>query len=471
MVNQLTRAQPPLEFIPPAFNPLVLQACQSLLPLWLNWQANISEIKGDRVEILVHLYEQFQQGKIRFLMAFRHPSIHDPLCMSYLLWKLVPQIARKEGVSLQFPIHAHFLYDRGIPLWAGSPVGWLASRLGGTSIQRGKLDIPGLRSARNLFLDSNLPMAAAPEGATNGHNELISSLEPGIPQLGFWCVEDLLKSKRSEDVIILPIGIQYHYLTPPWKSVENLLTKLEIDCGLSQENDKKLLNNSPENPDIELLYQRLYRLGEKLLSLMEEFYQEFYHQTLAPVSVPENPSDRNNSVLATRLQTLLNTALRVAEQYFNLPPKGSLTDRCRRLEQAGWDYIYREELKATNNNFCAIKIGLADRIAEEASLRMWHMRLVETFVAVTGNYVQEKPTAERFAETTLLLWDCVARLKGGNAFLRPQLGKQTVRISIGEPLSVSQRWGDYQTNRRQAVATLTQDLQVALESLIIASSL
>ncbi|WP_071599813.1 hypothetical protein [Mastigocladopsis repens] len=44
---------------------------------------------------------------------------------------------------------------------------------------------------------------------------------------------------------------------------------------------------------------------------------------------------------------------------------------------------------------------LGDRIAEEANLRMWHMRLVESFVAVTGNYVHEKPTAERFAETTL----------------------------------------------------------------------
>jgi len=43
---------------------------------------------------------------------------------------------------------------------------------------------------------------------------------------------------------------------------------------------------------------------------------------------------------------------------------------------------------------------------------MLHMRLVESFVAVTGTYVLEKPTVERFAETTLLMFDMLARIKG-----------------------------------------------------------
>ena len=40
------------------------------------------------------------------------------------------------------------------------------------------------------------------------------------------------------------------------------------------------------------------------------------------------------------------------------------------------------------------------------------MRLVENFVSVTGRYVAEKPSVERFADTVLLLWKMVARLKG-----------------------------------------------------------
>lgn len=459
MTRQLiTRAQPPLEFIPPRLNPLVLQGCQVFFPLWLRTQTNLTDIQADGVERLVDLYSQFQQGKIRFLMAFRHPSINDPYSMGYLLWKILPKVAKQQGVSLQFPIHAHFIYDRGIPLWAGAGVEWLASRLGGTSIQRGTADLLGLRSARSLFAKSFFPMAAAPEGSTNGHNEIVSPIEPGIAQLGFWCVNDLRKAQNNQEVFIVPIGIQYHYLTPPWQAIEKLLTELEIDSGI-------ILSEILKGKIDEIsLYQRLFQLGEQLLFLMEKFYKENYHQTIPKISQSELDPNEN---LKNRLQNLLNIALQVAEQYFNLPSHGDAIERCRRIEQAGWDYIYREELKSIHS-LSSVEKGLVDRVAEEASLRMWHMRVVENFVAVTGHYVKEKPTAERFAETILLVRDLINGIKGENGYFSPQLGKQKVQMTVGEPISISQRWNDYKANRRQAVTTLTKDLQTALEGLILA---
>ena len=155
----------------------------------------------------------------------------------------------------------------------------------------------------------------------------------------------------------------------------------------------------------------------------------------------------------------------MAEEYFNLKPTGDLSSRCRRLEQAGWDCIYRYDLKA-NDTWSAVELGLADRVATEASLRMWNMRLVESFVGVTGSYIKENPTFDRFAETTLIVWSMVTRLKGENPLKRPHLGKKRAKLTIGEPISVTQKWSDYQTNRRQAVANLTQDLQDALEQMI-----
>lgn len=457
MQRAMIRAQPPLEFIQPAFNSGIYRFFKAILPLWLRSQTPIAQIEGDRLEVLAEHFAQFQQGKIRLLLAFRHPSVNDPYCMADLLWKKLPQIAKKNKIPLKFPLHAHFMYDRGIPLWAGATVGWIYSRLGGTPIQRGKADLVGLRSARNLFLNSFMPMAAAPEGATNGHNEIISPIEPGISQLSFWCVEDLRKAQRDETVIILPIGIQYTYLTPPWTAIAQLLTQLETECGLQP--------SSTANPTDEAqLYQRLFGLGERLLDLMEQFYRDYYRQTLA--TIPDGETLSANEQLAFRLQNLLNVALQVAENYFAIPATGNLIDRCRRVEQAGWDLIFREELR-TQNSLSAVERGLIDRVAEEADLRMWHMRIVETFVAVTGSYVQEKPTVERFAETSLLLWDLVTRIQGGNGLLRPTLGKQSVTITIGDPISVSDRASDYRNNRRQSVATLTQDLQTHLASLII----
>ena len=114
---------------------------------------------------------------------------------------------------------------------------------------------------------------------------------------------------------------------------------------------------------------------------------------------------------------------------------------------------------------------LADRAAAEADLRIWHMRLVESFVSVTGHYVQTEMSAERFAETLLLIWDTVTKIHGDrNPFHRPQLGPQRGRVTIAEPIVVSDRWETYHSSRRhakQAVADLTQDLQAALTAMLV----
>jgi 1-acyl-sn-glycerol-3-phosphate acyltransferase len=452
----MPKAQPPLEFIAPKYNFLILKVIQIVIPFWLKFGTNIQKIQCNNIENIIENWRQFQAGEIRLMLAFRHPSVNDPFSIAYLLWKLVPQAAKRQKIKLNYPIHSHFIYDRGIPLWAGDFVGWLYSRLGGTPIQRGKLDLVGLRSARDLFANSIFPLTAAPEGATNGHNEIVSPLEPGIAQLSFWCVEDQKKNNLDRRTIILPIGIQYRYIEPPWQNLEKLITQLEIESGLLEINQK---NHRIGQVD---LYPRLYALGEHLLGLMEKFYREFYHRQIPSVTLEEASP---NLVLGTRLQNLLNTALEVAEEYFNLPAKGSTIDRCRRLEQAGWDYIYRDEFKESET-ISAVEKGLADRLAEEAELRIWHMRIVESFVAVTGHYVKENPTIERFAETTLLLWDLVDRIKGNKQTKKPSLGKQKVYLTIGAAIDVSQRANDYKANRKQAVARLTRDLQTALEAMI-----
>lgn len=461
MSSPIRQAQPPLEFIPPALNLPIVRGVQWLLSLYLRSRTALRQIDTENVETLVDLYRQFQAGKIRLLLAFRHPSADDPLCLAHLIWKVMPKVAKQQGMPLEHLPHAHFMYDRGIPLWAGDRMGWLYSQLGGTPIHRGKIDLVGLRSARNLFVNGQYPLAAAPEGATNGHSEVMSPLEPGISQLAFWGVEDIQKAGRTEQVLILPIGIKYHYITPPWTAVEQLLSGLERDIGVTPAT--AATGNETE------LYERLYRLGGHLLVKMEEFYTRFYHRTL-PDATSELPTSHEH--LMTRLNALLDVALQVAEEYFGLQgKKGTFIDRCRRLEQAGWDYIYRDDLKP--ETISPIDRGLADRVAEEADLRVWHMRIVESFVAVTGNYVREKPSAERFAETALLMWDMIARIKGGSPFNRPRLGDQAALVTIGKPLSVSDRWQSYQGGRRnakQAVAELTQALQTELEHLIEGSA-
>ncbi|MEO1590133.1 MAG: 1-acyl-sn-glycerol-3-phosphate acyltransferase [Cyanobacteria bacterium J06632_22] len=436
---------------------MVRQGVKWLIPGWMRWRTSLQSIQVDRAAVLAQLYAEFQQGQTRFLIAFRHPSPDDPYCLAQLLWRTVPQVAKQQGVRLTQPVHAYFLYDRGIPLWAGQWLGGLYSRLGGISIQRGKLDLEALKVARSHFANGQFPLAAAPEGGNNGHSEIVSPLEPGVAQLGFWCAGDLKKANRTAQVKIVPVGIQYRYVGEPWTAVEKLLAQLERDCGLTTGQGSR--------------YERLYGLATHLLSLMEDYYQRFFHVSFPPASESDAPGDGldANTKLAQRLDGLMNTALTVAETYFGLSAKGSVIDRCRRLEQAGWDRMFRDDIR-DRAELSRVERSLADRVAAEADLRLWHMRLVESFVAVTGRYVLEKPTVERFAETLLLLRDMVMRIQGKNPFPRPQLAPQQAMVTVGDPLSVSDRYADYKTRRRRAVDGLTQDLQAALEQLIVPSS-
>ena len=462
------RTQPKLNFIPPTFNPLILRFVHWSLPIlkrfrlqpWL--PAGIREIETINGKTLVQLFQQFQQGKIRLLLAFRHCEVDDPLSGLHLFAREIPKIARQHKISLKTPIHGHFMYDRGMTIWAGNWLGWLFSRMGGVPVHRGRtLDWQAIKKIRELLIAGQFPLVVAPEGATNGHSEIVSPLEPGVAQMAFWCVEDLAKVNRQEQVVVVPINIQYHYLNPQWSKLDRLLTKLEKTCGLPK---LELNSANPEKP-AELYYPRVFRLGEYLLSEMEKFYRCFYHRHLTDLASEGNSPEEN---LTLRLQQLLDVSLQVGEEYFGLKPKGNIIQRCRRLEEAGWNYIYRQE-PSEIAHLSPLQKGLADWIATEADLRMLHMRLVESFVAITGTYIPSKPCFERFAETTLILFDAIARITGNPNPRRPRLGWRKSTVTIGEPINVSDRADIYRQNRqgsKQAVTQLTQDLHTALTEMI-----
>lgn len=451
---------PPLEFLPPRLDGRVLAVGRLVLPLWLRWRCRIDRVEVDGMASLVEAMRSFQAGESRLLLAFRHPSLDDPLSMAQLLWVELARAGRQQGLRFDPAPTGQFLFDRGIPLWAGAGMGWLFTHLGGASIQRSKLDLPALRTARRLLLDGPHPFALAPEGATNGHNELLSPLEPGTAQLALWTAADLADTGRRARMDLLPIGLQYSYIGSIWAAIEALLCRLEEGAGLGPDPSHDLASSQ--------LLERLVRLGERMIEQMEAFYRDKVH---LPLPEGETPlAEAATTPFGPRLQRLMDLALRRVELSFGLQPSGSLTDRCRRLEQAGWDRLYPAQ-PADVPPLSPLAQGLADRLAAETEAQLWHMRVVESFVAVSGSYVRERPSQERFADTLLLLWDTQCRIQGQTANQRPRLGRLRARISIDAPIVVDERLAGYRRDRRQAVQALTEDLALRLQGLIVPSAL
>lgn len=458
MAISLQQIQPSMEYLQPNIKNWVISGVRFLLPFWLRYRTGITKIETRHIDRFVELTQQFQAGKVKYILAFRHPTIDDQFSILHLLSRDVPLAAKQMGIELKQPIHSYFVYDRGIPLWAGGIAKWLYPRVGGLPIYRGKPDRQGLSAIRQHIVTGEYPVAISPEGGTNGHNELVSTIEPGVAQIGFWAAEDLEKAGRSERFVIVPLGIQYQYLGAPWPQIDSMLLQLERECGLSK---------PPIQPQER--YQRLTALGEYLIEYVGNYYRKFHAthaQTLPPDTEP----------LGTRLQALLEQILHVSEANFEIKPKGSIVDRCRRLEQAVWERIFRSDIKDVDGieALSALERSFANQLAKEAHTSEWHMRIAESLTAVTGSYVKENPSPTRFADTLLLIWRALSRVKSETFGRQPYIGDRKAIITIGEPISVSDRYTEYKSSRaaaKECSTQLTKDLQLALESLIEPSPL
>jgi hypothetical protein len=459
MAVDLTRVQPPLKVYPPKANQFILKIIRLLTPFWLRWQCGIKQIETRYIDRLVEATKKFQDGKSRYMLAFRHPTTDDPFAMLYLLAYAVPEQAREMGIKLTTLPHSGFVYDRGISLWAGDYINWLFPALGGISIFRGKLDRPALNLMRKQITNGDSPLSMAPEGGTNGKSETVAELEPGIAQIGFWAAEDLQKEGRTEEMLIIPVGIQYEYSTEAWGKIDQTITTIEKECGLS--NPAITPNNR---------YQRLYDLGRYLVTWVSDYYKTFYGNYAKIDNGNQNADD-----LATSLQDLADRILSVAEMNFGIKAKGTPIDRCRRLEQAGWDRIFRNDIKDLEQ-LSEVERGFADQLALEASYSNWHMRIAESILGVTSDYVRQHPSPSRYIEVLKLMWSVLQRVTERNsdsAFKEtPSFGDRKLTISVAEPLSVSERLSEYQSSRNSAkecTKKLTEEIHVAMKNLVLPS--
>jgi hypothetical protein len=453
MAISLHQIHPSMEYLKPNIKNWVLSGVRFLLPYWLRYRAGIHKIETRNIDRLVHLTQEFQAGKVKYILAFRHPTIDDQFAMLHLLSRNIPKAAAQMGVKIKQPTHSYFVYDRGIPLWAGGIAKWLYPRVGGLPVYRGKADRQGLTTIRQHILTGEYPIAIAPEGGTNGHNELVSVIEPGVAQIAFWAAEDLEKAGRSERVVVIPLGIQYQYLGAPWERIDRLLMELEQECGWT-----KPQLQAPDR------YQRLADLGEYLIAYASDYYKKYYS-----AYADSFPDDREP--IGVKLQALLEQILAVSEATFDIKPKGSIVDRCRRLEQSVWERIFRSDIKDIKgiHALSTVERSFANQLAKEAHTSEWHMRIAESLTAVTGTYVKENPSPTRFADTLLLIWRALSRVKSEQFGRSPYIGSRKIIISVGEPISVSDRYETYKSSRaaaKECSSQLTKDLQAALESLI-----
>ena len=428
-------ARPALRRLPTRASRIVQAVVSRLLPLLFRGQG--LEIRnGNAANGLARAFAAQQSGASNLLIAFRHPSTRDPVVLADLFWNRVPEAARRLKLPLARPIQLRFLYDRGIPIWAGPVIGWLLQRSGGIAIHRGRLDRPALSQARAALAQGRYPLVVAPEGATNNLSGEMAPLEPGVAQLAFWAAEDLEKAGDSRQLEVLPVGIQYSWRKHNWGALDARLNALERHLGIPT------AAVSPGNLET-TRRERLIEIGMNLLKALEQLER----------LKPDPEKSFSERIGAYRLHGLAK-----AEAHFALRAVGNLQERCRRIEQAAWDRIYRDGV----DQLPPLERSLADWEAREADLQLTRMRLVEHFTSVSGHYISDRSDFDRFAEMLLLVEEAIGWIEDKPWKGQPSLGPQRVELRLGRALPVRPRLNGYLRNRRESMQLFMQDLEQAL---------
>ncbi|MFO7782972.1 MAG: hypothetical protein R6W94_15250 [Spirochaetia bacterium] len=459
-------AQGGLAFLAPRFSPTVHTFLSAVSPVYLRLGEGISAVRTERAETLVSELEEFFAGRSRLIIAFRHPSVSDAPLLAYLFSRRLPRIARRLGRRLPRRSHVHFLYGRGVPVWAGAALAWILPRIAAIPVYNRRHDSRGMTAVRQAALDGRFPLALAPEGQVSYHNKAFGDLEAGTGRIALWCRDDLRAAGRREEVRILPLSIEYRYPGEGRAALSGILREIAERTGIEVDVDTA--------DDGSRVYELLLDLTGRLLSHIESAYDVTFG---VPAPGPGDTSTAaagpvvgSPAALRRRIVALCDHVLRVGENVHGLASDGSLLDRVFRLRDAGWRRMFRDDLEALS----ALERFLADAAAEEAKITTRHMELVDVLEYLDPAYISPEGPFERLAEYAVNLQDVVNRLLGGTIAGRMRIKGREAVVCAGTPVSVDEfavggtrsRGSDYRgTGSREAASRITDYIRSEFTSL------
>ena len=412
---------------------------------------SLSMIGSERA---VSAYEDFQKGKSRLIVAFRHAYGDEPQLTAQTLLSVLPREAKRLGRELPRPTHAHFVHGYEVPLWGGAAIRWLLPRFGAVPVHHAKLDSPSLKRIRGLMTSGSYPLALAPEGQTSYASRSVPRLERGFAHIALWALADLQALGRNETVTVLPLSFHYRYGKEGAKALDRVLSGIESVLG----------DSAPGVPSAKAAgpVDRLRRAAEALLRSAEGYYEAFHredHRRAEPIPLgfPAAAGGLNE-----RWARVVDAALRAGEGALGLKAEGDAIERTYRIRHACWDRIYGKTEEAT-----PLKAALDDRTAGEAWFAMRHMELADLGFYLDFDGISADYGTDFLIEGALNFLDAASRLMGGNFSARPVAARRDAVVVAGEPVDMgalaSEHGGDRRATAEAALAALNDRYRHCVE--------
>lgn len=328
------------------------------------------------------------------LITPNHPGHGD----CYLLWEALTRLRRRCYVMTAWQVFE-----------MAKPFERLVYRQHGCfSVNREGTDLNAFRQAVQVLGETSHPLVIFPEGDVYHLNERVTPFRDGVGAIALAAV------KRGErPVTCIPCALKYEYIEDPTRELQRVMDQLE------QRLYWRPRSNLP-------LHQRIYGFAEGILELKELEYL-----------------GRNQpGALAERITALADELLcRMESRYQVKAGDGTIPERVKELRRTVIQL--RSELPPD------------DARDREAAKDLDDLFFVVQLFSYPGDYVSERPTIERMAETVdkfeedfLGAVSCSVR------------GKRRAQVSFGEPITV------YQAGKRDSARTLTQTLERRVQAML-----
>lgn len=303
----------------------------------------------------------------------------------------------------------------------GGIEGWILQRWGAFSIDRESSDRRALHQAIDL-LSNGQTLVIFPEGEIHHLNERLRPLLDGVALIALNAQHKLEKVGTEARVWIVPTTIRYHFIEDVGPPLEAAMKRLEA----------RLFWWKP--PRGASMPERIIRFGEALLTLKEK-------EKLGK-------SRENEDNLPGRIAYLTDALLRRHESAFlgKSQVSGNVALRVKGLRRR------LVELWADETVNPETRLDIRDALDDiQLSLQLY---------SYPGDYLTEKPSPERMAET-------IEKYEEDIFGRHRSLGRRHAQLLFGEPLDMRQESSI--GHSRAAVVNLTDRLEQAIQGLMAAA--
>lgn len=334
----------------------------------------------------------------RILFVMNHPSHSDP--------QIVTELHRRMGITSSF-MAAYDVFLRS------KQAAWWMQRLGHFSIDREGNDRKAMGTAIDILKEGKVALGIFPEGNVYLTNDRVTPFLDGTAFIALKAQKSLEKKKVS----VVPLSLKFTHLTTPRITLRTRVRQLGDDSGFTFDPD----------PDP---IEAVLGLGTHLLAA--HLRTHGYWNDISP-------TDRD---VHQKLDRLAHTIMSDIEEELNLPPSVSdeLIVRVRKARSTIHQLRINAECDSESNT---------DLFRSKAQKTILALRIHGYLTP----YLTANPTIDRFDETVeKLSEDFYSKAM-------PRTGPRRLIAKVHPPLDVTQYLNAADGKLRDAVSSLTKDME------------